>query len=143
MAFEGACSKNTCLPEAERASCADLARRISSEPINYLVVEEEELNRFITEYYKLKIPFSCRANERWEDDSLHTMDVAKGQLLEESDTMDYLRVKAFCGEKHQAVDLLRKEFGVSDVLPYSVRAILNDLCDKGAIHPSHYLIKVC
>lgn len=112
------------------------------EPINYFVVEEEELNRFITQTYKLKTQFSCRANERWGNDSLHTMDVAKGQLLEDDGTMDYLRVKAFCGERHQAVDLLRKEFGVSDVLPYSVRAILNDLCDKGAIQPGHYLIKV-
>lgn len=98
------------------------------EPINYLVVEEEELNRFVTEYYKLKTPFSCRANEGWKNDSVHRADVEKGQM----DGDDVWKVKSLVGDPDTSV-----------VQHFSVGSILRDLCDKGAIQPGHYLIEVC
>ncbi len=100
-------------------------RPLEYSPIILFVVEEEQLNRFITEYYQLKAPFSCHANELWRNDSTHRFQIVK----EELDTYDAKKVQALMETPHEP-------------LSYSVQAILQDLCNRGAIPPGHYLIEV-
>ncbi len=100
-------------------------RPLKYSPTNVSIVEEKELCRFITEYYQLKEPFSCHANEQWRNDSTHLLEIVR----EELDDYDSKKVRALAETSHVT-------------LPPCVQAVMQDMCNKGAIEPGHFLIEV-
>jgi hypothetical protein len=86
------------------------------------VIREQELSRFVREFYALE-DFSCRSCEEWGNDSYHKI-VVTGELD------DYIS---------KVVDEVKK--GLQPY--YSTEPLLQDLCSKKAIQPGHYLIEVC
>lgn len=96
--------------------------QLKIESVPHLVIREQELSRFIQEFYALEY-FSCRACEEWSNNSYHKI-VVTGELDDYS-----------C----KVVNEVKR--GLHPY--YSTEALLQDLCSKKTIQPGHYLIEVC